>query len=376
MASGNRDNLKNIWICGPEHSYYGYGNMNVSLQRHLPDGVRQNPAAEAAVFCLQPNMVKGWYRGQRRSIFTMWETSELPAMFYEHLSQFDQVIVPCEHNKELFNRYHYNVKVCPLGVDTNFWKPCEVPENKVFRFVAGGSSWQRKGLDLVVAAFEQLGLPNTELVLKITPEIRGEAPIIKSSQITIVENWLTLQQEYDLYASADCFVAASRGEGFGLMPLQTIAMGVPTIISDMTGHKEFGHLASSLIPAEEKPAIHAKTWKVGNWYESSVEDIKNAMLEQFEEKEQRRATALEVAPKVSAFTWNKASQKLVRTCKASGELTELDWVQADQALVQITVNRKVEADIGRHKIRLAKNETAMVPIVVRDTLRDAGYLGV
>lgn len=376
MASGDGSSLKTIWIQGPNEGHYGYGNMNLSLQRHLPKTVALHPHSTVSVTCLQPDMVKGWYAGQKRVLFTMWETSELPPQFYEYLPQYDQIVVPCNHNKELFGRYHKNVVVCPLGVDTSIWKPCTVPQNDKYRFVAGGSSWQRKGLDLVVAAFNKLGLPNTELVLKTTPEIRGEQPELNNPSIRVVDTWLSVAQEYDLYATADCFVAASRGEGFGLMPLQTIAMGIPTIMTDMTGHKEFSYLASTLVAAPPKPAAHKTKWNVGNWYEADIDDLCAAMLDQYENKESYRTTAISRALEVSAFSWNKATQKLVKLCGSGGILTELDWVPADQALVEVTVNRKVEADVGRHRIRLAKGETAMVAIPVRDTLRDAGYLGV
>lgn len=376
MASGNRLSLKTIWISGPNESHYGYGNMAVSLRQNLPASVSLNPHSDVAVFCLQPNMVKGWYKGQKRILFTMWETSQLPPNFYEHLQQFDKIVVPCKHNKELFDKYHDDVSVCQLGVDSSIWKPCPAPNNKTYRFVAGGSSWERKGLDLVVQAFEKLAIPNAELVLKVSPDVLGERPKIHSPNIKIVDKWLTLQEEYDLYASADCFVAASRGEGFGLMPLQAIAMGIPTVMTDMTGHKEFSHLASSLVPAHEKPAKHSKPWDLGNWYEADVDDLAAAMQDQYENKNDYRHVAWSRASEVSSFSWNKSAQKLVRLCGPGGTLTELDWVQGDQALVQITPIRKVEADIGRHRIRIAKGETAMVPIVVRDTLRDAGYLKV
>lgn len=376
MASGNRPSLKTIWVTGPNENHYGYGNMNLSLQKHLPPSVALHPHSEVAVFCLQPSMIKGWLKGQKKILFTMWETSQLPEHFYEHLPQFDKVLVPCEHNRQLFAAYHKDVSVCHLGVDTNLWTLCEPPTNDVFRFVAGGSSWQRKGLDIVVRAFEKLNLKDAELVLKITPEIRGESPKITNPNIKLVDSWLTVEQEYDLYASADCFVAASRGEGFGLMPLQTIAMGVPTIMSDMTGHSDFIDLATTAVPAPPRPAVHERLWNVGDWYETDLDALCAAMLDHYEHRGKYRQRALEKVSGVSRFTWNKSAQKLVKLSGTGGTLTELDWVPADQARVEITVNRKVEADIGRHRIRLAKGETALVPIVVRDTLRDAGYLGV
>ena len=39
----------------------------------------------------------------------------------ENLDIFDRVIVPSDHNLELFSRYNPNVVKVPLGVDTSEW---------------------------------------------------------------------------------------------------------------------------------------------------------------------------------------------------------------------------------------------------------------
>ncbi|MCA9771433.1 MAG: glycosyltransferase family 4 protein [Myxococcales bacterium] len=42
-----------------------------------------------------------------------------------------------------------------------------------------------------------------------------------------------------LYAAADLFVAPARDEPFGLAPLEAMARGVPAIVSDAPGHRDF-----------------------------------------------------------------------------------------------------------------------------------------
>jgi hypothetical protein len=372
MAGGNGTGLKTICIEGFNASHFGYGNMYVSLVNNLPKTVVNDPLSEVKVSCLQPDLVKGWYKGQKRVVFTMWETSELPGMFADRLSQFDQIIVPCLHNVELFSRYHPNVDMVPLGIDPKIWKPCLAPKNDKFRFIAGGSSWLRKGLDIVVEAFEALHLVDAELVIKVAETIRKEVPKITNPNIKIVDSWLTLEQEYDLYATADCFVAASRGEGFGLMPLQAIAMGIPTIMSDMTGHSDFINFASTAVEAPPKPAKHKAVWNVGDWYQVSVGDLCEAMLAEYQAGEGRRD--LDKASDAALMSWSKSAKKMVAVAGTGGLLENPKWQLADEPGILITANQRIQADIGRHHVDLRRGESALVSPNVRDILRNAGML--
>ena len=42
----------------------------------------------------------------------------------------------------------------------------------------------------------------------------------------------TSDQEVDLFAEAHCYLAPSKGEGWGLCPHQAIAQGCPTVLTD------------------------------------------------------------------------------------------------------------------------------------------------
>lgn len=372
MASGDGSGLKTVHLEGTSAAYFGYGNMFLSLDRHLPKGIENNPLSEVRISCMQPDMVRGWYKGQKRVVFTMWETSVLPDRFRDTIKQFDQVIVPCVHNVELFSQHHQNVTMVHLGIDPKVWKLSPSPVNNKFRFVAGGSSWQRKGLDLVVQAFERLNLPDAELVLKIAETIKGEPPVISHPSIKVVDNWLTVAEEYDLYATADCFVAASRGEGFGLMPLQTIAMGIPTIMSDMTGHSDFINLASTSVPAYPQPASHPAVWNKGDWYEVTIDDLCDAMLREYTLGAGRRDP--QKAAAAAKMTWQKSSSALIKATGTGGLLTEQVWMPADEPTILVEATRRVRADIGRHIVRMERGEQMLVSPNVRDILLNAGMI--
>ena len=151
---------------GTEDSRFGYGSMLEGFRSGLPADVQLHDQASVAIMMYDPSKPHGFLRGQHRVLYTMWETTKLPFNYYRNLGSYDQIIVPCEHNRELFSEYSDNVSVVPLGVNIDYWKPTPRPVNSRFRFHAGGSMWLRKGLDVVVEAFEKAGV-DAELHIKV-----------------------------------------------------------------------------------------------------------------------------------------------------------------------------------------------------------------
>ena len=374
MASGDRYSSRFLNFFGPDLPQVGYGRMFVSLRRSLMQRVQLDQNAEHVVFATQPDMVKGWLHGARKTILTMWETDKLPPKFTEYLPQFETVIVPCLHNMELFEQYHDNVHVIPLGVDRTMWFPKERPENEKFRIVAGGSEWMRKGLDAVLDAFQMLGMPNAELHLKIVPPYRGAPDVRQWPNVVVHDEWMTLEEEVDFVRSADVFIAASRGEGFGLMPLQAISAGVPTILTDMTGHREFSDLAIHRISTTPSKATIGKWFDIGNWCEPNREELADAILDVRQNLTKYRKLALVRAEQTAAFNWDTAADQLLQIVKPSDKRLDTNWVRAGEVTTPVRVKRKVVADIGAHHVDLRPGQTYHVVLNVRDVLAEAGYL--
>ncbi len=67
--------------------------------------------------------------------------------------------------------------------------------------------------------------------------------------------WASDDQIVDAYRNAAVVVAPSRFEGFGLTPLEGIAMGVPVIASDIPSHREFLNGAVRFFPPEDDAAL-------------------------------------------------------------------------------------------------------------------------
>jgi glycosyltransferase involved in cell wall biosynthesis len=331
----------------------------------VPKTVTLDPFGSTDVYMGTPDLVGGWQDGQHRACFTMWETDTLPDYFVRWLPKYDQIIVPCDHNRELFSRHHDNVSVVPLGVDHQFWRPIDVEQSETFRFHAGGSLWLRKGLDIVVKAFTALGLPNSELHIKAAPHAR-DTPSRFPPNVIMHRRWMTAEDQRGWFNKADCFIAVSRGEGFGLMPLQAIASGIPTILSDTTGQSQFAHLALGVVPCTKSPAN-----TVGLWDEPDQAVLEELMVEAYNNRESNRIRAASRISATKTFSWANATKKLIATLPTGELLTDPAYTPAVLTM-PIQVRRKVNATIGKQHWLMKPGETYQVPEDVHRVLTESG----
>lgn len=355
------------WV-GCEDPKFGYGAMLDGFRSAIPKTVAFDNHASVRVYMSVPYTERGWYKEQHSVLFTMWETDTLPDNFVRWLPLYDQILVPCKHNLDLFQIHHPNVSMVPLGIDNKFWKPLRKETNPVFRFHAGGSLWFRKGLDIVVRAFNELALPDAELHIKAAPHARDTPTGRLGDNIHVYRNWMTLEEQRAWFNQADCFIAASRGEGFGLMPLQAIALAIPTIVSTSTGQEQFAHLATGTVDCAKSPA-HT----IGNWDEPDLDQLKEQMLHHYRNRDEVQEQADLNAPQTKQFSWANATKQLLAAIP-TGTLLESPTYQSVEPEVQIQVNKKVTADIGKHHYKLEPGRTYTVPENVLHVLTDAGYI--
>lgn len=259
-----------------------------------------------------PSHANAWMDGQTAVISTMWEATVLPESFRDTLHNFDTVIVPSRHNVELFGKYHHNVKYVPLGIDPRVWHFQQRKEpGMFFNFLIGGSG-KRKGTDLAHKAFMDVfggyrgDGPIPRLVMK-NPKNEG----FTGEQVEVVSGRISSRAEVDLYSDAHVYLQPSRGEGFGLQPLQAIAQGCPTILTGAHGHESFADLgmpiSSSLVPAE-----YFIYGDAGEWWEPDYDELCQLMEFAYNNYPavQKRA---EFNAKVAAreFTWKQTARKFV-----------------------------------------------------------------
>ena len=373
MASRNGDTPQYLSLVGVNIPHIGYGKMVAGLRDALSERVNLVDDAERVIFALRPNLIKGWVDGQKPAVLTMWETNWLPPQFAEYLCLFDTVIVPSLHNWELFSQFHDNVRVIPLGVDREVWHPKARPENEKFRILCGGSEWYRKGLDVVLKAFLSLNLPDAELHIKIVPPYLSAPDNLNYPNVVVHNMWMTVEDEADLVRSADCFVSVSRGEGFGLMPLQAISAGVPVVLSDAHGHREFSDLATHRIPTRPVPTNEGVWQDMGDWDEPDFDALCDALKDLHKNHKRYRQQAETYAGETAAFNWNTAADQLLQVVKPTGNRVKGKW-KALEPECEIEVKRRIQADIGGHRVELMPGKKHRVVLNVRDVLKEAGLL--
>ena len=373
MASRNGDTSQYLSLVGVNLPHVGYGKMVAGLRDALSTKVKLCDDAERVIFALRPNLIKGWTTGQNPALLTMWETNWLPPQFSEYLHLFDTVVVPSLHNWELFSQFHDNVRVIPLGVDRDVWFPKARPDNKKFKILCGGSEWYRKGLDVVLKVFLEMNLPDAELHIKIVPPYLSAPDNLDYPNVVVHNKWMTVEAEADLVRSADCFISVSRGEGFGLMPLQAISAGVPTILSDAHGHREFSDLATHRIPTRSVPTNEGVWQNMGDWDEPEFDAIFSAIKDLYDNRDRYRQQAEVHAGETAAFNWNTAADQLLQVVKPTSNRVSGKW-KALEPECEIEVIKRVQADIGGHRVELMPGKKHRVVLNVRDVLKAAGLL--
>ena len=373
MASGDRHSTKYLNLVGVDIPKVGYGKMVQGLRQALSKHVTFDDLAEHTVFALRPNMIKGWHKQQTPHLLTMWETNWLPPEFSMYVKEFKTVLVPSLHNWELFSKYHDNVRVIPLAVDRTIWYPQPHKPNKKFKLLCGGSEWYRKSLDVVLEVFNKLQLPDAELHIKIVPPHLFAPKDLEYPNVIVHREWMTVEEERDLVLSADAFISISRGEGFGLMPLQAISAGIPTIVSNAHGHREFSDLATHRIPTTLVPTAKGVWQNVGDWDEPDQEATAEAIKDIYNNRDKYRKQAEQTAPQTEAFNWDTSAKQLLQIVKPSNKTASKEWVPFEPRC-DIQVQRSIKATIGEHYIDLKPGMTYNVVLNVRDVLKNSGNL--
>lgn len=396
--------LNLLYVHGPEIGYGRYGTflaqelekMAVDVYDDLPiadeimlsdsdekvNAGRRTGIANTVCWISVPTHARGWWQGQRPVISTMWEANRLPPSFRENLHEFAQVIVPSRQNVELFSQYHDNVAYVPLGIDPDRWHYTQrKPASIFFDFLIGGSG-PRKGTMLAHDAFVKVfGDDHWEHGTGLIPRLimkspKGQEPI-DHPRVLMRTGRLTADEEVALYEDAHCYLQPSRGEGFGLQPLQAIAQGIPTILTDAHGHEAFAGLGlpigSSMVPAD-----YFIYGDAGEWWEPDFDELCDRMRWVYDNYAEALAAAETSAAVVAEqFTWRRCAENFVA---AIGEehLTPYagsgDWYVPTAHLFEVVLNRDWIADIAGRTYQFTKGVSYYEPADVKRIMFDADLL--
>jgi glycosyltransferase involved in cell wall biosynthesis len=219
-------------------------NYQMSSQQTLIGDVLEQSFQRANVrvaYC--PPHVQHWTRkapGQAVLGFTMWEDSVVPPAWAEAFSVVDAVATCSRFCVDLFEAFIKDlglstpVVYVPLGVDGDFYcyqRRSFKKGNDDFRVLHSSTSIYdgRKGAVEAYQAF--LKAFGNQRDVRLVFRTRFGNLDITDSRIEYLTGSITEEEKRDILYGSHTLLYPSHGEGFGLIPLEAIASGLPTICS-------------------------------------------------------------------------------------------------------------------------------------------------
>ncbi len=186
-------------------------------------------------------------------------------------------------------------------------------------------------MQLVISAFLECfdGDEDYQLILKVSNGIEhlnlnpSLHDLEKHPQITVLNGFIPKDALVSLYKNSHCMVYPTAGEGFGLIPYQAIATGMPTICTELSGCSQFADMSMPLKaswgdPSETDLEHHNL---VGTGAQNAIpdyEDLCRLMKKVVDEYYNEKAKAMRSARIIHKYeTWNDVADELLNFLEIS-----------------------------------------------------------
>ncbi|MEA2694130.1 MAG: hypothetical protein QOJ16_3517 [Acidobacteriota bacterium] len=269
--------------------------------------------------------------------YTMLEVDGFPADWVRQANRMDEVWVPSEFNRRGFldSGVKRPIHVLPLGVNPDYFHPgMRAVRSPLGEFVFLSSfEWgERKGPHLLLKAFNEVfsarepvrllcKVMNRDPALKVKEEIRRLRLKESGGRVSYLFNLdFPHYQLGSLYASADCFIAVSRGEGWDMPLMEAMACGLPAIATDWGAHQEFAHPGNAYplrIKGTVKAVAKCPYYEGFSWADPDPKHLRHLLREVYENRDEARQRGLRAAGEMAErWTWARAAARIVERLDA------------------------------------------------------------
>jgi glycosyltransferase involved in cell wall biosynthesis len=272
----------------------GYGQAGFNIVRSLQKLGHEVPFDDATApvqisFC-SPTAAK-FHEDQYKIIYTPWESTELPDGWLEAFNAADEVWATSEWVSRVYRDAGVTrpIYVYHHGVADIWKKPQRRGVDGTFRFLHIGEAAPRKGGQLALDAFLQEFKDDEDVEITFKCHFANYLRMWKAGQFSEVDHPKVniINDEYyesemlKLFHDHDTLVYASYGEGFGLIPLQALATGMPVISTyDWAPYADYINLR---IPAVQERSVWP--YHPGDVYYPDFAGLRRAMRSAYEARE-------------------------------------------------------------------------------------------
>ncbi len=192
-------------------------------------------------------------RKNKLVFYTVAEATRVPDYWVRSLNQCDEVWTPSRFAARAMRQSGVSrpVYLIPYGVDCGVQRILRptCPTDQPFTVLWQGSRLKvyrngqpsdgdRKGGLLLERAFRRANLPKSRLILKYLP-IEGNSYDFRVGPVWYICKSMSAAEIHELDEITDVFVWPTRGEGFGMTPLEKLAKGIPAFATYWSGPREY-----------------------------------------------------------------------------------------------------------------------------------------
>jgi glycosyltransferase involved in cell wall biosynthesis len=305
-------------------------------RQHFFRGLIKKPRDEQAIqiFHCTPQLQRKLKRLSRTVGFATFETIGPPDTWIPILNTNDAVIVPSHFNERLFRSAGVIKPIfhIPHCIDTALYNLDAVPMkslvNERFRFLFLGTWKTRKGWPQLVEAYWREFSPSDKVSLTIKTDNRGQCQkdlLALRAELGVSEkdvapvlletNVFDERRLPSFIKSHDCLVFPTLGEGFGLPPLQCMALGVPVICTNYSGCTDYLSSETATLLEPEGLRMYHMLDQISQfanrpWAYVSVNTIRLAMRSVIANVDEvNRKAMLAAAHVASCFNYSMVAQR-------------------------------------------------------------------
>lgn len=286
--------------------------------------------------------------GDYKIAFSTTEVDGIPGNWVKCFNEMDEIWATSHFAKKAFVKSGVvkPVHVIHEGVDPDLFHPGIAPfanpPKEKFKFFTNFAWGKRKGVDVLFEAFRKEFSDKEDVCLMVKVlksfvghKIQDELKLVYdrkgAAKVYVYDIEVQKYELGRLYNMADVFLWPSRGEGFGLPPLEALACGMPVIASNYSSHLEFLKkdgkplpgvilLDGKVEPYEKGDSIYYQDF---NWFNPSVADLRKKMRYAFENYKKLKEQALETSQYIRReWAWSKTQEAMIERI---GKIYEKRW---------------------------------------------------
>ena len=309
---------------------------------------KQNDFDVALYFLVDPaiHSPSKQIRAKKHVFYTVWSHQNYPLEWARALNKFDEVWTPSHANADAINNTQLcekKVTVVPHGYEPSIFNYQKKTKNDIFKIGMCNSICDFKGANTALEAFFKAfdSSDTVELWLQSTNSVRNNYGdrhgLYYQEYVKTVNNYpekqlktfyyqkdCNISQMAEFYKSCDLILSPHRGDGFGLVPLEALACGVPVVVSEYHGPLDYitsnypFWLSGEMDWTNKASGRHhfpdgGSDFEVYKYFNPSVDHLRDLMIEAY--KDWMRKSVLDCKQYFKGYTWDMVvdlTESLVR----------------------------------------------------------------